>query len=45
MQKYPTVTIDLLMDEVKKYINDEKELDMINKAYEYIAKKYFGRNV
>lgn len=42
MQKYPTVTIDLLMDEVKKYINDEKELDMINKAYEYIAKKYFG---
>ena len=34
MQKYPTVTIDLLMDEVKKYINDEKELYKI--VYRYI---------
>lgn len=42
MEKYPTVTIDLLMDTVKTYINDKKELDMIIKSYEYIEKKYFG---
>lgn len=42
MNKYPTVTIDLLIDTVKSYINDEKELEMINKSYEYTSQKYFG---
>ena len=42
MNKYPTVTIDLLIDTVKSYINDEKELEMINESYEYTSQKYFG---
>lgn len=31
-----------LITEVKKYITDKKELDLIKKSYEFISKKYFG---
>ena len=31
-----------LMVAVKEYINDENELNLINKTYDFISKKYFG---
>lgn len=35
------LTIDKLMDKVKKYISDEDELKIINEAYEYAYSKHF----
>ncbi len=37
------VTIDMLLDKVKEYDEDEKDLELIYKAYEYALKKHFGQ--
>lgn len=35
-------TYDDLINEVKTYITEKDELDLIQKSYEFISKKYFG---
>ena len=37
------ITIDDLIEKVKKYNNDEKDLKLIRDAYEYAEKKHFGQ--
>ena len=37
------LTIEKLMDKVKTYITDEKELSVIDKAYKYAYEKHFGQ--
>lgn len=37
------ITIEELIDHVASYIKDEKEIEVIKKAYEYIAHKYNGQ--
>ena len=34
------LTIDKLMDKVKTYITDDKELEVIDKAYKFAYEKY-----
>lgn len=36
------ITIDDLMASVSSYITDEKDLELIQKGYQYAAKKHFG---
>ena len=37
------LTIDKLMDKIKTYITDEKELDIIKEAYKFAYEKHFGQ--
>lgn len=37
------LTIDKLMEKIKAYITDEKELEVIDKAYKYASLKHFGQ--
>ena len=37
------LTIEKLMDKIKTYITDEKELSVIDKAYKYAYEKHFGQ--
>ena len=37
------ITIDDLIEKVKEYNNNEEDLDLIRKAYEYAYKKHFGQ--
>ena len=37
------LTIDKLMDKIKTYIVDEKELDIIKEAYKFAYEKHFGQ--
>ena len=37
------LTIEKLMDKVKTYITDKKELSVIDKAYKYAYEKHFGQ--
>ena len=37
------LTIEKLMDKVKTYITDKRELDVIDKAYKYAFEKHFGQ--
>ena len=37
------LTIEKLMNKVKTYITDEKELGVIDKAYKYAYEKHFGQ--
>lgn len=37
------ITIDDLIEKVKKYNNEEKDLKLIRDAYEYAEKKHFGQ--
>lgn len=41
--KTQTITIDELLERVKVYNNNEKDLKLIRKAYDYAAKKHFGQ--
>ena len=36
------ITIEDLIDKVKIYNNDEKDIDLINRAFDYAYKKHFG---
>ena len=36
------ITINDLIDKVRSYIHDEKDIDLINRAYDYAYKKHFG---
>ena len=36
------ITLNDLLDKVRTYISDEKEIEIIIKAYEYAENKYFG---
>ncbi|MDD3392778.1 MAG: bifunctional (p)ppGpp synthetase/guanosine-3',5'-bis(diphosphate) 3'-pyrophosphohydrolase [Bacilli bacterium] len=37
------LTFDVMLNNVKKYISDEKELSLITKAYRYAYEKHFGQ--
>ena len=37
------VTIDMLVNKVKEYDEDPKDLDLIMRAYEYAERKHFGQ--
>ncbi len=37
------VTIDMLVNKVKEYDEDSKDLDLIMRAYEYAERKHFGQ--
>ena len=37
------VTIDILVNKVKEYDEDPKDLDLIMRAYEYAERKHFGQ--
>lgn len=41
--KTQVITIDELIDRVKVYNNNEEDLDLIRRAYEYASKKHFGQ--
>ena len=36
------ITINDILYEFKKYNNNKKDIDLINKAYDYAYKKHFG---
>ena len=36
------ITIDELLEKIKKYNNNDEDLYLINRAYEYANKKHFG---
>ena len=42
MNKQQIITFDNLMSKVSTYIKDEKEINMIKKAYELASKVHFG---
>lgn len=37
------ITIDELIEKFKKYNNNEKDIDLIRRAYDYAEKKHFGQ--
>ena len=37
------ITIDELIEKFKKYNNNEKDMDLIRRAYDYAEKKHFGQ--
>ena len=37
------ITIDMLLDKVREYDDNPKDLDLIKRAYEYAEKKHFGQ--
>ena len=37
------ITIDDLIDKFKKYNNNEENIELIRKAYNYAEKKHFGQ--
>ena len=41
--KTENITIDDLLSKVSKYDNNEKDLELIKKAYEYAHSKHFGQ--
>ena len=41
--KQNIVTIDELLEKVSTYISDEKDLELIKKAYEFAQQKHFGQ--
>lgn len=45
MSKKEVITFDKLISKVKTYITDEKELDLINKAYMFAFEKHFGQEI
>ena len=42
MSKYSCESFERLEDKIKTYINDEEELELIRKAYDYASNKHFG---
>ena len=38
------ITINDILYEFKKYNNNKKDIDLINKAYDYAYKKHFGKS-
>ena len=37
------ITIDELIEKFKKYNNNEKDIELIRRAYDYAEKKHFGQ--
>lgn len=43
MEQELSITFDIFFDAVKSYIDDEKELETIKKAYEFAEEKHYGQ--
>ena len=41
--EYRNITIEDLIEKVKTYNNNEKDIDLINRAFDYAYKKHFGQ--
>ena len=41
--EYGTVTIDDLINKVRTYIDNEEDIELIKKAYNYASCKHFGQ--